>query len=436
MTYAVGADYDYEFIQLRSRRRQRSLVLPCFLGGVALGCAGLAGAWQFGLLPDLTPKAIIASAMTMPLRIGTPSQAPVPPPAKAAATTSPIDAAPVPSNETPPAAKGSNPAAAAPAQDQRARASLAPPSEGAAPDRVAMAYAAAARVMTKGDPNSPLFDTGFSLGIAPAALGQSTPLASTFRPVAPFAVATAPADAGPEVAESRPGLADSAPLPVPRPRGLGGPEVAATPVLPTEQRTVHRRLPRRSQVAIAPAAPAPESRNLFQRLFGFGQQQEQQARGPQLAYAAPNDGGIGASSPMSKLIPDTPRSAGGGTAIYDIAAKTVYMPNGERLEAHSGLGEKMDDPRHVHVRMKGATPPHTYDLTLRESLFHGVQAIRLTPVGGAGAIYGRAGLLAHSYMLGPNGQSNGCVSFRDYNKFLQAYHRGEVRRLVVVARSN
>ena len=37
----------------------------------------------------------------------------------------------------------------------------------------------------------------------------------------------------------------------------------------------------------------------------------------------------------------------------------------------------------------------------------------------------RSGLLAHSYMLGPNGDSNGCVSFRDYNAFLQAYRNGE-----------
>jgi hypothetical protein len=54
-------------------------------------------------------------------------------------------------------------------------------------------------------------------------------------------------------------------------------------------------------------------------------------------------------------------------------------------------------------------------------------------VGGSGAIYGRAGLLAHTYMLGPKGDSNGCVSFRNYDRFLQAYRRGEVRRLIVVA---
>jgi hypothetical protein len=123
------------------------------------------------------------------------------------------------------------------------------------------------------------------------------------------------------------------------------------------------------------------------------------------------------------------------TAVYDIAAHTVYMPNGTRLEAHSGLGNRLDDPRYVHEKNRGATPPHVYELTPREQLFHGVQALRMTPVGD-GDIYGRDGLLAHTYMLGPNGDSNGCVSFRDYNAFLQAYMKGEVKRLAVVARLN
>lgn len=121
------------------------------------------------------------------------------------------------------------------------------------------------------------------------------------------------------------------------------------------------------------------------------------------------------------------------TAIYDISARAVYMPNGDRLEAHSGLGPKMDDPRHVHVRMHGSTPPNTYRLTMREKLFHGVEAIRLTPVGD-GQMFGRAGILAHPYMLGPNGQSNGCVSLKDYPKFLAAFKRGEVERIVVVSK--
>lgn len=121
-----------------------------------------------------------------------------------------------------------------------------------------------------------------------------------------------------------------------------------------------------------------------------------------------------------------------GTAVYDIAAHTVYLPNGRKLEAHSGLGNQMDDPRYVSVKNRGPTPPNVYDLSLRDQLFHGVRAIRLNPVDGD-KMFGRDGILAHSYMLGPNGQSNGCVSFRDYPEFLHAYLRGDVDRLVVVS---
>jgi Protein of unknown function (DUF2778) len=128
-----------------------------------------------------------------------------------------------------------------------------------------------------------------------------------------------------------------------------------------------------------------------------------------------------------------PLEEDGRTAIYDITARTMYLPSGRRLEAHSGFGDLMDNPRYVHVRMQGATPPNVYNLTLRERLFHGVRAIRLNPVDGS-RMYGRAGILAHPYMLGANGQSNGCVSLSDYPEFLNAFLRGDVTRLVVVER--
>jgi hypothetical protein len=35
-------------------------------------------------------------------------------------------------------------------------------------------------------------------------------------------------------------------------------------------------------------------------------------------------------------------------------------------------------------------------------------------------------------MLGPKGDSNGCVSFRNYDAFLQAYLDQKVKRLAVV----
>ena len=132
----------------------------------------------------------------------------------------------------------------------------------------------------------------------------------------------------------------------------------------------------------------------------------------------------GGSNPTSRF--------GDRVAVYDISAKMVYLPDGTTIEAHSGLGDARDDPSKVNERMRGPTPPATYALTPREDLFHGVAALRLTPVDGS--VYGRAGLLAHTYMLGPNGDSNGCVSFRDYDAFLRAFRSGQISKLVVVTR--
>jgi hypothetical protein len=119
------------------------------------------------------------------------------------------------------------------------------------------------------------------------------------------------------------------------------------------------------------------------------------------------------------------------TAVYDISAQALYLPNGVKLEAHSGLGSRMDKVDSVGERMVGATPPGTYELRPREKLFHGVRALRLIPVDSESTL-GRTGLLVHTYMLGPNGDSNGCVSVKNYERFLKAYGDGDVTRLVVV----
>jgi hypothetical protein len=148
-----------------------------------------------------------------------------------------------------------------------------------------------------------------------------------------------------------------------------------------------------------------------------------------LASLTPSDGLLGERPNLGALGYDD------STAVYDISARVVYMPNGSRLEAHSGLGGLMDDPAHVNERNVGATPPNVYDLKPRERMFHGVAALRMTPVGESDTL-GRSGLLVHSYMLGPNGDSNGCVSIKEYDKFLQAYRNGVVKRLVVVPSLN
>ena len=133
-----------------------------------------------------------------------------------------------------------------------------------------------------------------------------------------------------------------------------------------------------------------------------------------------------ADSSASALLAANPQ-----TAVYDIADRVVYLPNGEKLEAHSGLGHLLDDPSSKDQKSRGVTPPNVYAISLRERLFHGVKALRLTPVGD-GQMFGRDGILAHTYMLGPNGQSNGCVSIKDYPRFLQAFEHGEIKRLIVV----
>jgi hypothetical protein len=166
-------------------------------------------------------------------------------------------------------------------------------------------------------------------------------------------------------------------------------------------------------------APA-HTPSIFERLFG-------RPSPVTLAYAAPDDSGLGNGGSIAAARYDR------DTAVYDISAHTVYLPDGTTLEAHSGYGSNLDDPRSAAERMRGVTPPTIYELKPRESPFHGVQALRLIPLD-EDKVHGRSGLLAHTFMLGPNGQSNGCVSFRNYRAFLQAYLNNRIKRLAVVAR--
>ncbi|MGE0280319.1 MAG: DUF2778 domain-containing protein [Rhizobiaceae bacterium] len=154
----------------------------------------------------------------------------------------------------------------------------------------------------------------------------------------------------------------------------------------------------------------------------------------QLAYARPDNPEDQSSDRPGwglKNLFGRPR-AGRGVAVYDISSAKVYMPDGSVLEAHSGIGKMADNPKYVHVKMNGPTPPSTYNLRMRESRFHGVEAIRMLPVDGKNP-HGRTGLLTHSYLLrGGRAESHGCVAFKDYNKFLTAFKKGKVKQLVVV----
>lgn len=148
--------------------------------------------------------------------------------------------------------------------------------------------------------------------------------------------------------------------------------------------------------------------------------------------AQPSEPGI-----LDKLFGDPDRAAKAvlaahpNTVLYDITKRAVYMPDGTKLEAHSGFGEWLDDPDSMHRKNVGVTPPNVYAVSFREKPFHGVRALRMKPVGD-GKMYGRDGILAHSFLLGEAGASNGCISIREYDAFLKAFEDGQFNQIIVV----
>lgn len=228
----------------------------------------------------------------------------------------------------------------------------------------------------------------------------------------------------PEAPKSKEAAPAQVALNVPAPKQADEKPAAKTPGASV------RDLAQRAKAAVMSIA-SNDKPTIVEKLWG-----KQPSHGSLLSYAS-------ADASVTGSLPDTKAQnpmLGGSppydkqTAVYDISARAVYLPDGTKLEAHSGLGSKLDDVRYSNVRMQGVTPPHIYELTPREALFHGVPALRLNPIGGEDKIFGRSGLLAHTYMLGPNGDSNGCVSFKDYYAFLRAYREQGIKRLAVLAK--
>jgi Protein of unknown function (DUF2778) len=278
------------------------------------------------------------------------------------------------------------------------------------------------------------------LGPAPVVAAPATVMASPllsfeerFGAAAPQGRAPAPIEAAKPV-EAPKQVAEA-----PKPREAAKPQVVASlpvarpadpkPADPKPEKSAGssvRDMAQRAKAAVLAAVTPSDKPSIFEKLWGKAPPSKSF-----LSFASADVSSTSSLGPAdgAGTVPLYDRS----TAVYDISAHMVYLANGTKLEAHSGLGSRLDDPRFVRERMYGATPPHLYDLEPREALFHGVAALRLKPVGGEETIFGRSGLLAHTYMLGPNGDSNGCVSFRDYDAFLKAYRNGDIKRLAVVA---
>lgn len=303
-------------------------------------------------------------------------------------------------------------------------------------------------------------------GLREARVARSTRLALA-EPALPKSLAdalhaAAPETAAPDVAPSEvaaPMLA-SVPTPVPAPETQT--EVAAltpTPLVTLPADNVPLPMPAQRPVAALASKPevAPAARE--NSTVRAAASTDLPVRGPtpaprpaakpatpsqpmspryQLAYASPdtvNEGSDDGGGFFGKLFgggKHSPHNVGAGVAVYSIKDATVYMPGGQKLEAHSGMGQMTDNPHYTKVRMHGPTPPNVYKLTMRERLFHGVEAVRMLPVN-RGAMHGRDGMLAHTYMLrGRPGQSNGCVVFKNYAKFLRAFKAGKITKMVVV----
>ncbi|MGD9476272.1 DUF2778 domain-containing protein [Shinella sp. G-2] len=152
------------------------------------------------------------------------------------------------------------------------------------------------------------------------------------------------------------------------------------------------------------------------------------------------DEDVAFAKPERSLFGDLFKSKGGSTgwpgkgtrvAIYDVSNATVYMPDGTKLRAHSGIGKMRDNPNYEHIKMTGPTPAGIYRLRMRERRFHGVEAIRMLSVDGRDP-KNRTGLLTHTNLLRGQKGSHGCVAFQNYEPFLNAFKRGHVTMLVVV----
>lgn len=245
-------------------------------------------------------------------------------------------------------------------------------------------------------------------------------------------------------------LPQEVPLPTGRPRATVAKAPDAKPA-PDAVATVAPAKPSHALLAVVESLPSVES--LVTRVKPRKPAAEKPAksttivrsRNKVLAYASPNledkkkakSGGLLANlfsgdggKSSKKSILSNRRS---GVAIYDISAAVVHMPNGEKLEAHSGLGHMKDNPKYAHRRMKGPTPPNVYNLRMREKRYHGVEAIRMLPTNHK-MMKGRDGILAHTSLVRGTNGSHGCVAFKNYDKFLKAFKRGEVKKIVVVPR--
>ena len=117
----------------------------------------------------------------------------------------------------------------------------------------------------------------------------------------------------------------------------------------------------------------------------------------------------------------------------NLGAHRLSVPTANSSRRIRGCGDQMDDPRHVNGQDARGVRRRTSRSDHAGIAFSRRRGDPAQPASTKTEMFGRDGILAHTYMLGPNGQSNGCVSFKNYAAFLRAFQTGDIDRLVVVA---
>src|SRR5580700_5371659 len=169
------------------------------------------------------------------------------------------------------------------------------------------------RLISKSD--APLFDARFTMGSDAQSFAASAPAQPRGWSVAALA---APAQLAMETArdnESAPTdqiAQNVVPLPLPQP----APQTRTAALRDGAHRVM--------------ADAVADTRSIWDKLFG------KPASAMTLAYASAETGSLGSGHNPALGLYDR------STAVYDITAHKVYMPDGTALEAHSGLGALLD----------------------------------------------------------------------------------------------
>src|SRR5262249_9042883 len=159
-----------------------------------------------------------------------------------------------------------------------------------------------------------LFDSRFSLGGVPVGFVNDTPLGDDSEAAPPLVPSLPEANRNTRAVASLPSRGDQAAK-----RSAGTRLVAPARAGARDD----------AQATQTGSGAVADTRTFLEKLFG-------KPAPVTLAYAATDDAGLGGGGSLGSGQYDRQ------TAVYDISAHTVYMPEGTRLEAHSGLGSWLD----------------------------------------------------------------------------------------------